>query len=226
MAADRYAEARDVVRILRRFARMPGRFAHITGCTVRIVALGVVALAAGCATPTGTVVLLPAQDGHQSVLSVSEGGREVLLDKPYAAAETTTQGPRGYESSKAEVAKTFGTALAAQPARLQRYTLFFNEGNDTLTDESKATFERVFPDIAKRSVPDIVVIGHTDSTGNDQLNDRLSLQRANAIRDEMIRRGIPAADIVAEGRGKREPLVKTGEGVAEAQNRRVEIIVR
>lgn len=191
-----------------------------------IVALGVAVLAGGCATPTGTVVLLPAQDGHHSVLSVKEGDHEVLLDKPYAAAETTTQGPRTYQSSKAEVDKTFGSALAAQPARLERYTLYFNEGNDTLTDESKATFERVFPDIAKRAVPDIVVIGHTDSTGSDPLNDKLSLQRANAIRDEMIKRGIPAADIVAEGRGKREPLVKTGEGVAEARNRRVEIIVR
>ncbi|MBS0327857.1 MAG: OmpA family protein [Proteobacteria bacterium] len=193
---------------------------------VRLAALGLVVLVAGCATPTGTVVLLPAQDGHHSVLSVKGNGHEVLLDKPYAAAETTTQGPRAYESSKTEVEKTFGSALAAQPARLERYTLFFTEGTDALTDESKATFDRVFPDIAKRSVPDIVVIGHTDSTGSDPLNDRLSLQRANAIRDEMIRRGIPAADIVAEGRGKREPLVKTAEGVAEAKNRRVEIIVR
>lgn len=191
-----------------------------------IVALGAAILVGGCATPTGRVVLLPAQDGHHSVLSVKEGNREVLLDKPYAAAETTPQGPRAYQSSKADVDKTFGSALAAQPARLERYTLYFNEGNDTLTDESKATFERVFPDIAKRPVPDIVVIGHADSTGSDPLNDKLSLQRANAIREEMIKRGIPAADIVAEGRGKREPVVKTGEGVAEARNRRVEIIVR
>ncbi|HEU5481404.1 MAG TPA: OmpA family protein [Candidatus Tumulicola sp.] len=191
-----------------------------------IVALGVAVLVGGCATPTGTVVLLPAQDGHQSVLSVKEGDHEVLLDKPYAAAETTTQGPRAYQSSKAEVERTFGSAIAAQPERLERYTLYFNEGNDTLTDESKATFERVFPDIAKRPVPDIVVIGHADSTGSDPLNDKLSLQRANTIRDEMIKRGIPATDVVAEGRGKREPLVKTGEGVAEARNRRVEIIVR
>lgn len=192
----------------------------------RIATLGLVVLATGCATPTGTVVLLPAQDGHQSVLSVKQGNHEVLLDKPYAAAETTTQGPRAYQSSKAEVEKTFGRAMAAQPARPRHYTLFFNEGTDALTEESKATFERVFPDIAKRAVPDIVVIGYTDSTGSDQLNDKLSLQRANAIRDELVRRGIPAGDVVAEGRGKREPLVKTGEGVAEARNRRVEIIVR
>ena len=215
MAAVRRADASAVARASR-----------IARVVARIVARAVVALAAGCATPTGTVVLLPAQDGHHSVLSVKEGDNEVLLDRPYAAAETTTQGPRTYESSKADVDKTFGRALAAQPARPQRYALFFDQGTDTLTDESKATFERVFPDIAKRPVPDIVVIGHTDSTGSDALNDKLSLQRANAIRDELVRRGIPASDIVAEGRGKREPLVKTGEGVAEAKNRRVEIIVR
>lgn len=193
---------------------------------VLATALGAALAAGGCATPTGNVVLLPSEDGHQSVLSVKQAGHEVLLDKPYAAVETTTQGPRPYESSKAEVAKTFGSALAAQPERPQRYTLNFNEGSDALTDEAKATFERVFPDIAKRSVPDIVVIGYTDSTGSDSLNDKLSLQRANAIRDELIKHEIPAADIVAEGRGKREPVVKTGKGVAEAKNRRVEIIVR
>lgn len=202
------------------------RHAQLQRRCARIAAIGLVALAGGCATPTGNVVLLPAQDGHHSVLSVREGDHEVLLDKPYAAAETTTQAPRAYQSNQAEVEKTFGKALAAQPARPARYTLFFNEGNDTLTEESKATFERVFPDIAKRSVPDIVVIGHTDSTGSDPLNDKLSLQRANAIRELLIQRGIPAADVAAEGRGKREPLVKTGEGVAEAKNRRVEIIVR
>ena len=46
------------------------------------------------------------------------------------------------------------------------------------------------------------------------------------MRDALIARGIPAEDIVAEGRGKRDPLVATGEGVSEARNRRVEIIVR
>ncbi|MGE5090229.1 MAG: OmpA family protein [Candidatus Levyibacteriota bacterium] len=183
-------------------------------------------LLAGCATPTGEVVLLPAQDGHPSVLAVKQGDREVVLDKPYAAAQTTTQGPRAIESSPKDVEAKFGRALAAQPTRPQTFTLYFVEGSNALTEESKRVFESVFPDIAKHPVPDIVVIGHTDSVGSDAYNDKLSLQRADAVRDALIQRGIPAADIVAEGRGKRDPLVATGEGVSEARNRRVEVIVR
>jgi OmpA-OmpF porin, OOP family len=188
--------------------------------------VALVALVAGCATPTGEVVLLPAQDGHHSVLTVQQGDKQVVLDKPYAAAETTTQGPRAAESSPKEVEAKFGKALAAQPARPQTFTLYFVEGSNELTDESKRVFESVFPDIAKHPVPDIVVIGHTDSVGSDVYNDKLSLQRADAVRNALIQRGIPAADIVAEGRGKRDPLVATGEGVSEARNRRVEVIVR
>lgn len=188
--------------------------------------VAMVALVAGCATPTGEVVLLPAQDGHKSVLAVRQGDREVVLDRPYAAAETTTQGPRAIESDPKDVEAKFGRALTAQPARPQTFTLYFIEDRNELTDESKRVFESVFPDIAKHPVPDIVVIGHTDSVGTDAYNDKLSLQRADAVRDALIQRGIPAGDIVAEGRGKRDPLVATGEGVSEARNRRVEIIVR
>jgi len=188
--------------------------------------VAMVALVAGCATPTGEVVLLPAPDGHRSVLAVTQGDREVVLDKPYAAAQTTTQGPRAIESGPKDVEAKFGGALAAQPARPQTFTLYFVEGRNELTDESKRVFESVFPDIAKHPVPDIVVIGHTDSVGTDAYNDKLSLQRADAVRDALIQRGIRAGDIVAEGRGKRDPLVATGEGVSEARNRRVEVIVR
>ena len=199
-------------------------------CIRRCIRLGLAvcaaAVVAACATPTGEVVLLPAQDGHRSVLAVQQGDREVLLDKPYAAAATTTQGPRAFESSPKEVEAKFGRALAAQPARPQSFTLYFVEGGNELTEDSKRVFESVFPDIARHPVPDIVVIGHTDSVGTDAYNDRLSLQRADAIRNALIERGIPAEDIVAEGRGKRDPLVATAQGVSEARNRRVEIIVR
>ena len=185
-----------------------------------------VALVAGCAAPTGQVVLLPAQDGHKSALAVKQGEREIVLDRPYAGAETTTQGPRAFESSRNEVEAKFGKALAAQPAHPQIFTLYFDEGRNELADDSKRVFESVFPDIARHPVPDIVVIGHTDSVGTDAYNDKLSLQRADAVRAALIERGIPAEDVVAEGRGKRDPLVVTAQGVSEARNRRVEIIVR
>jgi outer membrane protein OmpA-like peptidoglycan-associated protein len=75
-------------------------------------------------------------------------------------------------------------------------------------------------------VPDVLVIGHTDTTGNDALNDVLGQQRADAVRDILVRLGVPPADIRAVSRGKRELAVPTGDNVDEPRNRRVVIEVR
>ena len=75
-------------------------------------------------------------------------------------------------------------------------------------------------------LPDIMVIGHTDTVGGLEYNDRLSRARAERLRDLLAELGIPAARIEAAGRGKRELLVPTEENVSEARNRRVEINVR
>ena len=77
-----------------------------------------------------------------------------------------------------------------------------------------------------RPLPDIVVIGHTDTVGTFTYNDRLSLARAERVRDMMVALGIPASRIQVAGRGKRELVVQTDENVSEARNRRVEINVR
>jgi outer membrane protein OmpA-like peptidoglycan-associated protein len=84
----------------------------------------------------------------------------------------------------------------------------------------------VLTEIAQRPVPDIVVIGHTDSLGSDQINDALARRRAETVRAELIRRGVAPENVQAVGRGRREPLVPAPDGVAEPRNRRVEILVR
>ena len=84
----------------------------------------------------------------------------------------------------------------------------------------------MFADLKGRKVADVLVVGHTDTVGSDQFNDALALKRAEAIRRALIERGVAPADVVAVGRGKRELLVQTPDGVAEPRNRRVEIVVR
>ena len=129
-------------------------------------------------------------------------------------------------SDQQEVDALFGAALAAQPMRPTAYTLYFVEGEDAFTDESKRILESVLSEIARYPVPDIVIVGHTDRVGTDEYNDVLALRRAETVRAVLIRRGLAAENITTSGRGKRELLVPTAEGVAEAKNRRVEIIVR
>jgi outer membrane protein OmpA-like peptidoglycan-associated protein len=185
------------------------------------------ALLAACASkPQGTVVLLPDPQGRDTAVRVKQDGGELLLDKPYAAAQLTDQGPRPASSSAEQVQARFGAALAARPLPPQQFTLYFVEGKDEFTDESKRAFDSVFTEIARRPVPDVLVIGHTDRVGTDAFNDALSRQRAEVVRRALLARGVAAENIVVVGRGEREPIVATADGVAEARNRRVEILVR
>ena len=180
---------------------------------------------AGCAH-RGTVVLLPEKDGKPTAVVVQENDRETVLDKPYAAVQQTPFGLKPYTSTPEEVQAKFGAALASQPQRAVSFTLYFVEGKDEFTEESKRIVESVFAEISKRPVPDIIVIGHTDALGSDQVNDALARQRAESVRAQLIRRGVAPESIQASGRGKREPLVAAPAGVAEPRNRRVEIFVR
>lgn len=180
----------------------------------------------GACASRGTVVLLPEKDGRPAAVTVKQGDREVVLSEPYAAAKVTPAGPSAYRSSAQEVETQFGPALAAQPARPAKFTLYFVEGRDEFTDASKQDVDRILSEIARRPVPDVLVIGHTDRVGSDPFNDALGLQRAETVRAALVRLGVARGDIEAVSRGKREPAVPTADGVAEPRNRRVEIIVR
>jgi outer membrane protein OmpA-like peptidoglycan-associated protein len=70
------------------------------------------------------------------------------------------------------------------------------------------------------------VIGHTDSTGSDAINNPLSVNRANAVRDYLVTRGVPAARITTEGRGSYEPVADNSSEAGRARNRRVELFLR
>ncbi len=70
------------------------------------------------------------------------------------------------------------------------------------------------------------VVGHTDSTGSDAINNPLSLDRAHSVRDYLAGRGVAPTRIETEGRGSREPVADNGSEAGRAHNRRVEIFLR
>ncbi len=174
------------------------------------------------------IVLLPKRNGKMGGGVVrTEGGREIILDKAYAGAHIDGPGemqPITYDADRAR--SEFSSVVAALPGRPATFLLYFLEGKDELTPDSERELEIVFAEIAARPYPEILVIGHTDAVGNAQFNDQLSRQRAQRVRDDLIQRGIAMDPIEFAGRGKRELLVPTSEGVSEPKNRRVEINVR
>ena len=67
---------------------------------------------------------------------------------------------------------------------------------------------------------------HADRSGPENYNMALSLRRANAVKDALVREGVPATAISVVGKGETQPLVPTADGVREPQNRRVEIVIQ
>jgi len=173
------------------------------------------------------VTILPKEAGPIGGVVVRQDGIEVLLDKPYATALIEGPGMVTESTYDPELAKRdFAEVVAALPGRPTQFLLYFLEGKDELTPESEEEVGKIFAELGTRPAPEILVIGHTDAVGAGQFNDKLSLQRAERVRAELIQRGIAVDSITVEGRGKREPLVTTADGVAEPKNRRVEINVR
>jgi len=70
------------------------------------------------------------------------------------------------------------------------------------------------------------VVGHTDNTGSDAINDPLSLRRAESVRDYLSDRGVATSRIEVSGRGSREPVATNDTPEGRAKNRRVEIFLR
>jgi outer membrane protein OmpA-like peptidoglycan-associated protein len=70
------------------------------------------------------------------------------------------------------------------------------------------------------------IVGHTDSTGNDAINDPLSLERARTVRNYLEDRRVPGSRLEIVGRGSREPVADNGSDAGRAKNRRVEIFLR
>ncbi len=71
----------------------------------------------------------------------------------------------------------------------------------------------------------ISIIGHTDSTGTDAINNPLSIDRANSARDYLVGRGVARTRIATDGRGSREPVSDNGSAQGRDKNRRIEIFV-
>ena len=173
--------------------------------------------------PNESVTVLPSADGHVGTVVVQRGDARRVLNQPYA---TSQNGDAVAIASAEQVKSAFASTLQALPARPAVFTLNFITGTDELTEESKAELPKILEALKLRPVPDVQVIGHTDTVGEYRGNDRLSAQRAGTVKGFLVGIGIAAERIQVSGRGEREPIVPTADDTDEPLNRRVEINVR
>jgi outer membrane protein OmpA-like peptidoglycan-associated protein len=205
----------------------------------RAAACAAIALmAAGCAPPPpasprppsrDTVALAPDPDtGNVGRLTVSTAAGNVELAERHASTTVTAGAAPAPPAvmSDADVQRLFGAAIAIQAPAALRFLLYFELGGDTLTAESRAQLPDVLAAVRGRVAPDVQVVGHTDTTGVAAANAELGLQRATLIRDQLLQAGLDATLIEVASHGESDPLVPTDDNVAEAGNRRVEVVVR
>ena len=182
-------------------------------------------LLAACA-PASYVVLLNNDDGSVGKLQVSNSQGVTVLDK---AREGTLMGDaagKTFVATPQQIEKDFGTALAARPPQPAIFLLYFQPGGAALTPESELELAKVIAEIDNRKVPDISIIGHTDTAGESEPNERLGLERANMIRSLINSPRLNADNVSVTSHGEKNLLVPTPDNTAEARNRRVEITVR
>lgn len=134
------------------------------------------------------------------------------------------------QKKEMEVA-TAGTGVAVTQTADNRLKLdipsdiSFDIGRADINPNFRSVLDSFAASLASNPSTTISIVGHTDSSGSDAVNQPLSLNRAAAVRDYLSSRRVASSRISVEGRGSREPLVSNSSAANKAKNRRVEIFV-
>jgi OOP family OmpA-OmpF porin len=109
----------------------------------------------------------------------------------------------------------------------EAHKVTFAKGKWVLTEQGKSELNIVVAFIKRLpSSVKVNLVGHTDNTGSDQINDPLSVARAEAAKKYLIDKGIEESRITTEGKGSRNPVADNKTAQGRAMNRRVEVIVQ
>ena len=101
----------------------------------------------------------------------------------------------------------------------------FDSGKSDIKPNFRPVLDSFAQSLVANPATKVTIVGHTDNTGTDAVNNPLSLNRANHARDYLVTRGVASSRFTTEGRGSHEPLVENNSDANRAKNRRVEIFV-
>ena len=126
---------------------------------------------------------------------------------------------------------TAGTGVAVSQTADNRLKLdipsdvSFDVGRSAIKSNFAPVLTHFATSLNQNPVTTVTIIGHTDNTGSDAINNPLSVDRANSARDYLVSRGVARNRILTDGRGAREPVADNSSTQGRDQNRRVEIYV-
>src|SRR3982750_2661032 len=105
------------------------------------------------------------------------------------------------------------------------FLVYFGFDKATLDASARQVVAEAADEYKRTGAAQITVTGHADKAGRPAYNQALSERRAEAVRRELERHGVEATAVQGAADGENNPLVPTADGVADAQNRRVEIVM-
>jgi len=208
----------------------------------RITALSlaaVAALSAGCADMSerqkGTAVGAGVGAAAGAVLSSATGGKAgtgAVVGGALGAVAGNLWSKRQEERRVAMEQATRGTGV--EVSRTADNQLKLNVPSDVSFDVNSAAIKTQMRTVLDRFADSlrgdpnarVEIVGHTDSTGHDSVNNPLSLDRAQSVRDYLAARGVPPSHVHTEGRGEHQPIADNSTESGRAKNRRVEIYLR
>jgi outer membrane protein OmpA-like peptidoglycan-associated protein len=101
----------------------------------------------------------------------------------------------------------------------------FATGSAQISPRLEPILSRFAQTLIENPKTTVRIVGHTDSTGNDAINDPLSVNRASSVRNQLAAQGVAANRIAIDGRGSRDPIADNASEAGRARNRRVDIFV-
>lgn len=136
------------------------------------------------------------------------------------------------QDQKAAMEKaTAGTGVAVSQTTDNRLKLdipsdvSFDVGRSAIKPNFAPILNQFATSLNQNPVTTVTIIGHTDNTGSDAINNPLSIDRADSARDYLVSRGVARTRIATDGRGSREPVADNSTQQGRDKNRRVEIYV-
>ena len=185
---------------------------------------------------------------RRAEIAAAEGGREKAERKRAAAdkdfkttqiegLQKTKEQLAAEKAARADAEKKAAAAMSslAEIAKVKEESrgvvitlsgsVLFATGQSNLLAIAKEKLDQVAAALANQGFKSIVVQGYTDSRGNAAENEKLSLKRAQSVRDHLVSKGLPSEKVTAEGLGASKPVADNNTADGRAENRRVEIVV-
>jgi len=175
-----------------------------------------------------SLVVLADNGKTQNAVVIQSGEHEAKLDK-VGATVSLQEGEKPSDirmMSKEEMNRRFGDVVKAEPLKAKKIILYLNEYNTDLNDNSKKDMALVVKTIKDRAPCLVDIIGHTDTTGDSDINIKLSLKRAHLVKELIKQKGIDVSSFSVKGYGEEDLLIPTKDNMKESKNRNVEVFIK